>query len=128
MIRQPPRSTLFPYPTLFRSGTAELDRAALARLAHRDWSPLGAVETVRALVRAIDVDRDDEAQPLMPMATISVTEDMATCMRLHALGWRIVYHHETLELGLAPEDLGTMLTQRLGWAKRTVPAMLDRKS
>src|SRR3712207_8457077 len=68
MIRQPPRSTLFPYPTLFRSGTAELDRAALARLAHRDWSPLGAVETVRALVRAIDVDRDDEAQPLMPMA------------------------------------------------------------
>src|SRR2546430_10931173 len=24
MIRRPPRSTLFPYPTLFRSGTVEL--------------------------------------------------------------------------------------------------------
>ncbi|MGY1691658.1 glycosyltransferase family 2 protein [Geodermatophilus sp. SYSU D01105] len=105
-------------------GPAELDRAALSRLAHRDWSPLGAVVTVRTLVRAIDVDRDDEAQPLMPMATISVTEDMATCMRLHALGWRTVYHHETLALGLAPEDLGTMLTQRLRWAQGTVQVML----
>jgi cellulose synthase (UDP-forming) len=106
------------------AGPAELDRAELARLAHRDWSPLGAIETVRALVRAIDVDRDDEAQPLMPMATISVTEDMATCMRLHALGWRTAYHHETLALGLAPEDLGTMLTQRLRWAQGTVQVML----
>src|SRR3712207_8660726 len=27
MIRRPPRSTLFPYPTLFRSGPPETDRA-----------------------------------------------------------------------------------------------------
>ena len=44
--------------------------------------------------RAVDVDRGGEAQPVMPLATISVTEDMATCMRLHGLGWRTVYHHE----------------------------------
>src|SRR5207244_6911899 len=31
MIRQPPRSTLFPYTTLFRSGSARADRAAAAR-------------------------------------------------------------------------------------------------
>ena len=105
-------------------GLAEVDRAALTRLAARDWSPLGAIETVRTLVRAVDVDKDDEAQPVMPMATISVTEDMATCMRLHALGWRTAYHHETLALGLAPEDLGTMLTQRLRWAQGTVQVML----
>ncbi|HJX43985.1 MAG TPA: glycosyltransferase family 2 protein [Geodermatophilus sp.] len=105
-------------------GLAEVDRAALTRLAARDWSPLGAIETVRTLVRAVDVDKDDEAQPVMPMATISVTEDMATCMRLHALGWRSAYHHETLALGLAPEDLGTMLTQRLRWAQGTVQVML----
>ncbi|MGY1832987.1 glycosyltransferase family 2 protein [Geodermatophilus sp. SYSU D01180] len=105
-------------------GLAEVDRDALARLAARDWSPLGAIETVRTLVRAVDVDRDDEAQPVMPMATISVTEDMATCMRLHALGWRTAYHDETLALGLAPEDLGTMLTQRLRWAQGTVQVML----
>jgi cellulose synthase (UDP-forming) len=79
---------------------------------------------VRALVTEVDVDRSDEAQPVMPMATISVTEDMATCMRLHAAGWRTAYHHETLALGLAPEDLGTMLTQRLRWAQGTVQVML----
>ena len=101
-----------------------LDDAALDRLAQRDWSPLGALESVRTLVRAVDVDRGDEAQAVMPMATISVTEDMATSMRLHGLGWRSVYHHETLAHGLAPEDLGTMLTQRLRWAQGTMQVFL----
>src|SRR3712207_7316241 len=31
MIRRPPRSTLFPYTTLFRSGVAEVDEERLAR-------------------------------------------------------------------------------------------------
>ncbi|GAB3038535.1 cellulose synthase [Nocardioides flavus (ex Wang et al. 2016)] len=99
---------------------ATIDETALDQLADREWSPLGAVETVEALVRSIDVDRGGEAQPIMPMATISVTEDMATCMRLHALGWRTAYHDEILTGGLAPEDLQTMLTQRLRWAQGTV--------
>ena len=60
----------------------------------------------------------------MPMATISVTEDMATAMRLHGLGWRSVYHHEILARGLAPEDLGTMLQQRLRWAQGTLQVLL----
>ncbi len=102
---------------------ASVDEAALQQLADREWSPLGAVETVEALVRSIDVDRGGEAQPVMPMATISVTEDMATCMRLHTLGWRTAYHDEVLALGLAPEDLETMLTQRLRWAQGTVQVM-----
>jgi cellulose synthase (UDP-forming) len=100
------------------------DDGALAQLASREWSPLGALETVRSLVSKIDVDRGDEAQALMPMATISVTEDMATCMRLHGLGWRTAYHHELLAEGLAPEDLRTMLVQRLRWAQGTVQVML----
>ena len=92
---------------------AVLDDTALRRLTHRDWSPLGAVESVRA----------EEAQAMMPMATISVTEDMATCMRLHAMKWKSAYHHEILVFGLAPEDLGTMLTQRLRWAQGTMQVM-----
>ncbi|WP_134738982.1 glycosyltransferase family 2 protein [Nocardioides sp. 503] len=100
-----------------------VDEDVLQQLAHRDWSPLGAVETVQALVNAVDVDRGGEAQAVMPLATISVTEDMATCMRLHALGWRSAYHDETLADGLAPEDLATMLTQRLRWAQGTVQVM-----
>jgi len=101
--------------------TVSLD--SLDQLAHRDWSPLGAVQTVESLVRAVDVARADEAQPIMPLATISVTEDMATCMRLHTMGWRSAYHDEVLAHGLAPEDLPTMLTQRLRWAQGTMQVM-----
>ncbi len=101
----------------------ELDDA-IGRMSHRDWSPLGALESVQAVLDAISVERDTEAQPIMPLATISVTEDMATSMRMHAMGWRSVYHHEILAYGLAPEDLNTMLTQRLRWAQGTVQVML----
>jgi cellulose synthase/poly-beta-1,6-N-acetylglucosamine synthase-like glycosyltransferase len=101
-----------------------LDVQALDRLSTREYSPLGAVETVQALIEAVDVDLAGEAQPIMPMATISVTEDMATCMRLHGLGWRTAYHDEVLAHGLAPEDLATMLTQRLRWAQGTMQVML----
>jgi cellulose synthase (UDP-forming) len=105
-------------------GAVVVDEPALARLADREWSPLGAIESVQALVRAVDVDRGSEAQAVMPVATLSVTEDMATAMRLHALGWKTVYHHESLAHGLAPEDLGTMMTQRLRWAQGTMQVML----
>jgi cellulose synthase (UDP-forming) len=98
--------------------------ATVETLAMRQLSPLGALESVQALLRTIDVDRSDEAVPLMPLATISVTEDMATSMRLHGLGWKTVYHHELLAVGLAPEDLGTMLKQRLRWAQGTMQVLL----
>jgi cellulose synthase (UDP-forming) len=100
------------------------DDATLGALAGRDASPLAAIETVRGLLLAVDVDRQDEAQPVMPMSTVSVTEDMATAMRLHGAGWRSVYHHEPLARGLAPEDLRTALQQRLRWAQGTIQVML----
>ncbi len=97
---------------------------AVQRMAARDWSPLGALESVQAVLDALNVERNDEAQPVMPLATISVTEDMATAMRMHAMGWESVYHHEILAYGLAPEDLKTMLTQRLRWAQGTIQVLL----
>jgi cellulose synthase (UDP-forming) len=100
------------------------DEPTLLELARRETTPLAAVEAVRSLLLAVDVDRADEAQALMPMSTISVTEDMATAMRLHAAGWRTVYHDEILALGLAPEDLRTALQQRLRWAQGTLQVML----
>ncbi len=99
---------------------AGLDDAALDVLGQRDASPVAAIESIAVLARALDVNRDDEAQPVMPLATISVTEDMATAMRLHGLGWRSAYHDEILAKGLAPEDLETMLVQRLRWAQGTM--------
>jgi cellulose synthase (UDP-forming) len=100
------------------------DDEALDSLAGREWSPLGALESISAMTRAVDVGRDDEAQAVLPMATISVTEDMATCMRMHAMGWKTAYHHEILARGLAPDDVRTMLTQRLRWAQGTIQVML----
>ncbi|MDP3064583.1 MAG: glycosyltransferase [Chloroflexota bacterium] len=99
------------------------DAEALERLASREASPLAAIETVRNLLLSVDVDRSQEAQPVMPMATISVTEDFATAMRMHALGWSSVYHHEVLARGLAPEDLRSALQQRLRWAQGTIQVM-----
>ncbi|WP_138417132.1 glycosyltransferase [Sinomonas gamaensis] len=107
----------------FDEATEELDEA-VERLAARDLSPLGALESVRAVLDALSVERLHEAQPIMPLSTISVTEDMSTSMRLHASGWRSIYHHEILAVGLAPEDLPSMLTQRTRWAQGTVQVML----
>ncbi|MGN6089289.1 MAG: glycosyltransferase family 2 protein [Actinomycetales bacterium] len=106
------------------SGVRTLDLSVMERLSDRDWTPLGALESVKELIRAVDVDRAGEAQAVMPMSTVSVTEDMATAMRLHGTGWKSVYHHEVLAHGLAPEDLGTMLHQRLRWAQGTLQVLL----
>ncbi len=104
-------------------GLAVVDDSALDQLAQRSWSPLAAIDAVRILLESVNADRSGEAQAVMPMATISVTEDMATCMRLHSLGWESAYHHEKLADGLAPEDLNSMLTQRLRWGQGTIQVM-----
>ncbi|RAX16521.1 glycosyltransferase [Pseudarthrobacter sp. AG30] len=106
------------------SGVPVVADDAVQRMSARDWSPLGALESVQAVLDALTVERTGEAQPVMPLATISVTEDMATAMRMHAMGWESVYHHEILAYGLAPEDLKTMLTQRLRWAQGTIQVLL----
>lgn len=65
-----------------------------------------------------------EALDVQPLATFSITEDMATAMRLHAIGWKSVFHPEILAKGLAPEDLGSALGQRLRWAAGTIQVLL----
>src|SRR5713101_2874753 len=65
MIRRPPRSTLFPYTTLFRSRPAagvvfRLEERALERLVHRlgeGVEPLRAVERDHAVAGAL-LDQD----------------------------------------------------------------------
>ncbi|MCH8281555.1 MAG: glycosyltransferase [Chloroflexi bacterium] len=104
--------------------TIPRDPETVRLLASREWSPLGAIGTVRSLLQSIDLDVWQEAQPVMPMATISVTEDFATNMRLHAAGWRSVFHHKVLASGLAPEDLRSVIGQRLRWAQGTIQVLL----
>ncbi len=51
------------------------------------------------------------------VATDTVVEDAHTSLRLASLGWRIVYHHEVMALGLAPEEIGAFVVQRARWAR-----------
>src|SRR2546430_4496850 len=61
MIRRPPRSTLFPYTTLFRSDDAELLRGGLAREVLRGAAQvflgLGDVERHEELARRVGLAR-----------------------------------------------------------------------
>jgi cellulose synthase/poly-beta-1,6-N-acetylglucosamine synthase-like glycosyltransferase len=50
-------------------------------------------------------------------ATGTVTEDMHTSVRLHANGWRSVYHPETLSAGIAPYEPDGFRRQRLRWSQ-----------
>jgi cellulose synthase (UDP-forming) len=75
-------------------------------------------------VADLDLTRADEAIPILGLPTFSITEDMATAMRLHAMGWSSVFHPEILAYGLAPEDLGSALKQRLRWAQGTVQILV----
>ena len=75
-------------------------------------------------LNGMELTRSEEAIPVLPLSTISITEDTATAMRLHALGWTSVFHGEILAYGLAPEDLGTALGQRLRWAQGTLQILL----
>jgi hypothetical protein len=59
-----------------------------------------------------------------PMATISITEDLATSVRLHALGWKSIFHSEVLARGLAPEDLLATIKQRSRWAQGTLQVLV----
>ena len=78
------------------------------------------IQALRHIQDRVDVARTNHALALDPIDTASITEDMATAMHLHALGWASVYHHEVLVHGLAPEDIQTMLSQRERWAAGTM--------
>lgn len=75
------------------------------------------------LLRMLQMDTG-EALDVQPLATFSITEDMATAMQLHSMGWQSVFHPEILAKGLAPEDLGSVLGQRLRWAAGTIQVLV----
>ena len=70
-----------------------------------------------------DSDRLSEFDLIGGLSSESITEDMNTAMRLHAAGWRSIYHNEILATGLAPDDLSSTLKQRLRWAQGTLQVL-----
>ncbi len=58
--------------------------------------------------------------------TWNVVEDLTTSFYLHAKGWRSEYHNEILSMGLAPDDIPSLLKQRGTWAVDTWRLFLFR--
>ncbi|MBM3145006.1 MAG: hypothetical protein FJ010_08555 [Chloroflexi bacterium] len=96
----------------------------MPELSQKIGTDLEALGLPEQALSDLSLTRADEAQPILPLATISITEDMATAMRLHAMGWKSLFHPEILAYGLAPEDLGSALSQRLRWAQGTIQVLL----
>lgn len=82
--------------------------------------PLEVAEALEAVQQRMTVTRSDAALAVQPVRTTSITEDMATAMHLHALGWSSVFHDEVLVRGLAPEHIRDALAQRHRWATGTM--------
>ena len=61
-------------------------------------------------------------------ATTTITEDILTSMRMHAAGWRSLYHNEILAVGIAPGDLDAFRTQRLRWAQGSMQILRSREN
>jgi cellulose synthase (UDP-forming) len=61
-------------------------------------------------------------------ATCTITEDILTSMRMHAAGWRSLYHNEVLAVGVAPGDLDGFRTQRLRWAQGSMQILRTREN
>ncbi len=94
-------------------------------------SELAGIAAPPAQVMGLDEETEEllaleigEALDVQPIDTLTVTEDMATALQLHALGWKSVFHPEILAYGLAPEDLGSALRQRFRWAVGTLQVFL----
>lgn len=50
----------------------------------------------------------------------SVTEDFATSLKFHKLGWESVYLNRVAAFGMGPEDLGSFFKQQFRWARGTL--------
>ena len=69
------------------------------------------------------VFRRDALQRIGGIATDSITEDILTTVRMLPDGYITRYLNERLSLGLAPEDVKSLLIQRRRWARGSIQLM-----
>lgn len=61
------------------------------------------------------------------VATETIAEDMHTTIKLLRRGWKTVYHHQTLAVGLAPATPGQYLLQRRRWGLGAMQILLRER-
>ena len=58
----------------------------------------------------------------------SITEDILTSLRLHARGWRTVYHPGVVAYGIAPQTYRAFTIQRSRWAQGALRILRSREN
>lgn len=71
--------------------------------------------------------RTDALRAIGGVATETIVEDMHTTLGLLRDGWRTVYHHQTLALGLAPATADQYLLQRRRWGMGAMQVLAKEK-
>ena len=61
------------------------------------------------------------------ISTATIVEDMHTTLGLIRPGWKTVYHHQTLALGLAPETPEQYLLQRRRWGMGSMQVLVRER-
>ena len=54
-----------------------------------------------------------------------LAEDLLTSLRLHAKGWKSIYHPVIINRGLVPEDFDSFSKQQLKWARGLFEVLFD---
>jgi len=55
----------------------------------------------------------------------SITEDFATSIKLHILGYKSVYYNHVRAFGMAPENLAAYFAQQARWSGGTIRVLMD---
>ena len=61
------------------------------------------------------------------IATETIVEDMHTTLRLLRAGWKTIYHHQTLAVGLAPATPEQYLLQRRRWGMGSMQVLTTER-
>ena len=56
---------------------------------------------------------------------VGLAEDLVTAIRVHAEGWKSIYHPVIVARGLVPEDFGSFCKQQLKWARGVHEVLFD---
>src|SRR2546426_10533842 len=133
MIRRPPRSTLFPYTTLFRSSAAEPEKIVVARQGSPVLLGIGADEcfvasdasAVLEHTRSVVYLDDGDIAVLTPRAYHVIDSESHVQVRaVDDIKWEL----DAIELGGYPHFMLKEICEQAETVRSTLRGRLDRKS
>src|SRR3712207_7147305 len=116
MIRRPPRSTLFPYTTLFRSDyTVEIGKARLRREG-RDLSIITfGAQTLTALDAAEELEKEGLEVEVLDLRTLAPMDREAVLQTAKKTSKVLILHEASRTGGIGGEIAATIAGEALEW-------------